>query len=57
MTKYQIEITSEVRRWMDKKLNNEQLRRLANKIQKLEGYPDVYGKPLRGPLAGIWENV
>ena len=55
MTKYNIEITSEVRRWMDKKLNNEQLRRLVNKIQKLEEYPDVYGKPLRGPLAGIWE--
>lgn len=30
-------------------------RRFFNKIEKLREYPDIYGKPLRWPLAGKWE--
>jgi mRNA-degrading endonuclease RelE of RelBE toxin-antitoxin system len=30
-------------------------RRFFNKIEKLKEYPDIYGKPLRWPLAGKWE--
>lgn len=25
------------------------------KIEKLERYPTKFGKPLRGPLSGLWE--
>ncbi len=55
MQKYRIDITKEAEKRMDKKLNREQLRRFANKLEKLENFPDVYGKPLRYPLSGIWE--
>ncbi|ODS38408.1 MAG: hypothetical protein A7316_08020 [Candidatus Altiarchaeales archaeon WOR_SM1_86-2] len=55
MEKYKIDITKEAEKWMDKKLNNEQLRRFANKLKKIENFPDKYGKPLRSPLTGIWE--
>jgi len=55
MSNYQIHITKEAEKWMDKKLNNEQLRRFANKLEKLENFPDKHGKPLRYPLSGIWE--
>ena len=52
---YQIEISPAVQKWMIKKLNKEQIRRLSNKIKKLEEFPDSHGKPLRYPLAGVWE--
>jgi len=38
-----------------KKFDKELQRRFFNKIEKLKDYPDIYGKPLRSPLAGKWE--
>jgi mRNA-degrading endonuclease RelE of RelBE toxin-antitoxin system len=38
-----------------KKFNKELQRRFFNKIEKLHENPDIYGKPLRKPLAGKWE--
>ena len=52
---YQIEISPAVQKWMIKKLNKEQIRRLSNKLKKLEDFPDSHGKPLRHHLVGIWE--
>lgn len=37
------------------KLDNHLIKRLHKRIQKLKTAPDVYGKPLRTPLAGVWE--
>jgi mRNA-degrading endonuclease RelE of RelBE toxin-antitoxin system len=37
------------------KLDNYLIKRLHKRIQKLKTAPDVYGKPLRAPFAGIWE--
>ena len=55
MTKYQIDITHEAKKWVIKKLNKEQARRFMKKLKKLEDYPDIHGKPLRHQLSGIWE--
>jgi mRNA-degrading endonuclease RelE of RelBE toxin-antitoxin system len=30
-------------------------RRLVHKIRKLSDNPDIFGKPLRGSLHGLWE--
>ena len=38
-----------------KKLDKELQRRLGKRLEKLKTAPDVYGKPLRWPLAGTWE--
>jgi len=38
-----------------KKFNRQLQRRFFKKIEKLKEHPDVYGKPLRRPLAGKWE--
>ena len=38
-----------------KKLDKELQRRLDNKLEKLKIAPDIYGKPLRWPMAGTWE--
>lgn len=37
------------------KLDKELQRRLDKKLEKLKASPDVYGKPLRWPMAGTWE--
>lgn len=31
------------------------IERLNDRVKKLEDEPKIYGKPLRRPLAGIWE--
>ena len=38
-----------------KKFDSGLQRRFFKKIEKLREYPDIYGKPLRRPLAGRWE--
>ena len=38
-----------------RKFDKELQRRFYNKIEKLKNYPNIYGKPLRWPLAGKWE--
>jgi len=52
---YEIIIPEPIDKWINKHLNNELIKRLDKKIQKLETGPDIYGKPLRGQLAGVWE--
>ncbi|MBR1369777.1 hypothetical protein RJ53_09945 [Methanocalculus chunghsingensis] len=38
-----------------KTFDKEIQRRFSKKIRKLSTQPDIYGKPLRGSLHGIWE--
>ena len=52
---YEIEIPEPVERELTKRFDKHMLKRLHKRIKKLEIAPDVHGKPLRGPLAGIWE--
>ena len=52
---YKIEITETAQKEMAKKLEPHLIERLNNRVKKLEIEPKVYGKPLRTPLAGIWE--
>ena len=53
---YKIRITETAKKEINKKLNNSQLARLNKRIKdKLAAGPDVYGKPLRKPMAGTWE--
>ena len=51
---YEIEIMPEAKKDIAK-FDRELQRRFFNKIEKLKEYPDIYGKPLRWPLAGKWE--
>lgn len=51
---YDIEIMPEAKNDL-KRFDPELQRRFFNKIEKLREYPDIYGKPLRWPLAGKWE--
>ncbi len=52
---YRIEITETVQKEISKKLESHLIDRLNERIKKLESEPKIYGKPLRRPLAGIWE--
>ena len=52
---YSIEITETAQREIIKKLGPHLIDRLDKRIRKLEIEPKIYGKPLRGPLAGFWE--
>ena len=52
---YSIEITETAQKEIAKKLEAYLIDRLDKRIKKLEIEPNIYGKPLRGPLAGIWE--
>lgn len=52
---YEVMIPEPIEKELLKRFNTSMLRRLHKRIKKLETAPDVYGKPLRGPLAGIWE--
>jgi len=52
---YEIVIPEPVEKELNKRFDIHMLKRLHKRIKKLETAPDVYGKPLRGPLAGIWE--
>ncbi|MBI4173518.1 MAG: type II toxin-antitoxin system mRNA interferase toxin, RelE/StbE family [Candidatus Aenigmarchaeota archaeon] len=52
---YRIIITETAQQEIAKKLEPFLIERLDKRIRKLELEPKIYGKPLRGPLAGIWE--
>lgn len=52
---YEIVIPYKIQRIIDKKLDKHLKERLYKKLLKLEIAPQSHAKPLRGPLAGIWE--
>ncbi|CAG0956313.1 hypothetical protein METP3_00553 [Methanosarcinales archaeon] len=52
---YEIIIPEKIQRIIDKKCDNHLKKRLFTKLLKLENAPQSYAKPLRVPLAGIWE--
>lgn len=52
---YLIEITETAKKEITKKVDASLIDRLDKRIQKLAEEPKIFGKPLRGPLAGIWE--
>ena len=52
---YEIIIPDKIQRIIDKKCDKHLKNRLFKKLLKLENKPRSYAKPLRVPLAGIWE--
>lgn len=52
---YEIIIPDKIQRIIEKKLEKHQKERLYKKLLKLEIAPHSYAKPLRRPLAGVWE--
>jgi len=52
---YEIIIPEKIQRIIDKKCDKHLKKRLFTKLLKLEDNPRSYAKPLRVPLAGIWE--
>jgi mRNA-degrading endonuclease RelE of RelBE toxin-antitoxin system len=52
---YEIVIPDKIQRIIDKKLDRHLKERLYKKLLKLEIAPHSYAKPLRRPLADIWE--
>ncbi|MFZ3168336.1 MAG: hypothetical protein WA130_12025 [Candidatus Methanoperedens sp.] len=52
---YEIIIPEKIQRIIDKKCDNHLKKRLFTKLLKLENAPQSYAKPLRVPLADIWE--
>jgi mRNA interferase RelE/StbE len=36
-------------------LDNSKQEEIVSKLEKLEKYPEKYGKPLRGQLNGLWQ--
>ncbi len=37
------------------KLDSQKQKEIIKQLEKLEKYPDKYGKPLRGKLSGLWQ--
>ena len=52
---YEVIVPEKIQRIIDKKLDNNLKKILYKKLIKLETAPQSYAKPLRYPLAGIWE--
>jgi mRNA-degrading endonuclease RelE of RelBE toxin-antitoxin system len=52
---YEIIIPDKIQRVIYKKCDQHMIKRLLKKLLKLENSPQLYAKPLRVPLAGIWE--
>ncbi len=52
---YEIIIPDKIQRIIYKKCDKHLKDRLFTKLLKLENTPHSYAKPLRTPLAGIWE--
>src|SRR5665648_1093729 len=53
--KYKIIINTIMQKLIDKRCDKHIQKRLFTKLSKLEYAPYSYAKPLRTPLAGIWE--
>jgi mRNA-degrading endonuclease RelE of RelBE toxin-antitoxin system len=51
---FSIRIKEPAEEWLRKYDKNIQ-QKFANKIRKLKENPELYGKPLRKPLHGMWE--
>lgn len=51
---YEVRITEPAEEKI-KKLDKRKAAELLKLLKKLENYPDVYGKPLRGSLSGLWQ--
>jgi len=51
---YEVRITEPAEEEI-KKLDKRKATELLKQLKKLENYPDVYGKPLRGSLSGLWQ--
>ena len=52
---YEIIISEKIQRIIDKKCDKHIKKHLFTKLLKLEKNPHSCAKPLRSPLAGIWE--
>ena len=52
---YKLEVTETAQKEIYSKLESHLIDRLNKRIKKLEFEPKIFGKPLKGPLAGIWE--
>ncbi len=52
---YEVIIPDKIRHTIDKKLDRHLKERLYKKLMKLKNEPQSYAKPLRHPLAGVWE--
>ncbi|MBL7169923.1 MAG: type II toxin-antitoxin system RelE/ParE family toxin [Candidatus Aenigmarchaeota archaeon] len=52
---YQVKVPLKVQREIKKKLDKYLQKRMDKKMQKLKKNPKTFGKPLRFPLAGVWE--
>ncbi len=52
---YEIIIPDKIQKVIDKKCDKHLKKRLFTKLLKLENNPQSYAKPLRAPLAGVWE--
>ncbi len=50
-----IEVSEDAKSEIKKKLEKYLRERLYQRLKKLEDAPQIYGKPLHFPLAGIWE--
>jgi hypothetical protein len=48
-------LTDKIQRIIDKKCDKQLKKRLFTKLLRLENNPQSYAKPLRAPLASIWE--
>lgn len=51
---YKVEVTEEVEKKLKKEYRDRQ-EEFAAQIDKLEEFPERYGKPLGGKLHGIWQ--
>jgi len=51
---YEVRITEPAEEEI-KKLDKRKAAELLKQLEKLENHPDVYGKPLRGCLSGLWQ--
>lgn len=53
---YTVIVPESIQKIVNKKLKSKELvNRFYKKLKKLERAPTSYGKPLRYPLAGVWE--
>jgi mRNA-degrading endonuclease RelE of RelBE toxin-antitoxin system len=51
---YEVRITEPVEEEI-KRMDKITVMELFKQFKKLEKYPDMYGKPLRGSLSGLWQ--
>lgn len=52
---YKVIIPDKIQRIIDKRLDRYLKERLYKKLMRLKSEPQSYAKPLRHPLAGVWE--